>query len=477
MTTVEKHIKGSVLVIDDELIICISCQRILEDEDYHVEYTLSGIEGVARAARQPWDIILLDLMMPDLSGMEALIKIHAEKPDQPVIMITGYATIQTSIEAIKRGAFDYLPKPFSPEELVLAVHRALEDKRLRRENEFLKGKLYKVQSISQIVSRSKTMEEILNQALKIAPSDFTVMIYGESGTGKDLLAHAIHERSTRRDKPFVAVDISALTPTLIESELFGHVKGAFTGAVRSRPGYFTIADGGTLFMDEIANISYDLQGKLLRAIESKRVRPVGGNNEQEIDLRLITATNQDLLKLIEEGKFREELYYRLNVIPIAIPPLRQRTDDIPLLATHFLDTARKSSETRIKGFTTEAMAKLISYRWPGNVRELKNIVERLVGTVDADLVGIEHLPQKISGVTPSAPTSEFGQVPKTMRELINSKRQLKNQVYEQVERAFVLNALEQAGWNVTQAAAAASMQRTNFHALMRKYGIRKGIVK
>jgi DNA-binding NtrC family response regulator len=475
MTEVEKRTRGNVLVIDDERGVCISCKRILEEEGYAVDYCLGGIEGVAMAMRQTWDIVLLDLMMPDLPGMEALKKIHAEKPDQSIIIITGYATIQTSIEAIKQGAFDYIPKPFAPEELVLAVHRALEDRRLRRENEFLKGKLYKPQSIGQIVGRSKALEVVLSQIFRIAPSDFTVMIYGESGTGKDLLAHAIHERSARRDGPFVAVDISALTPTLVESELFGHVKGAFTGAVRSRPGYFSLADGGTLFLDEIANISHDLQGKLLRAIESKTVRPVGGNHEQKVNIRLVAATNQDLQKLVEEGRFREELYYRLNVIPLTLPPLRERREDIPLLATHFLDAARKNSETRIKGFTTEAMAKLISYQWPGNVRELRNLVERLVGTVEADLVGISHLPPKISGVASPAPAQETEKVARTLEELKGFKRRLKKQVFEQVERAFVLNALEENGWNVTRAAVAVGMQRTNFHAFMRRYGIRKRV--
>jgi len=474
MTDIEHHVKGRILVIDDERSVCISCKRILEDEGYAVEYTLSGHDGVAKAAERQWDIVLLDLLMPDLPGMEALARIHAGRPDQTIVIITGYATIQTSIEAIKRGAFDYIPKPFTPEELALSVAKALEDKRLRSENEYLKEELYKVRSMAPIVSRSKPMEEILNQILKIAPSDFTIMIYGESGTGKELIAHAIHENSARRDKPFVAVDVSAVTPTLVESELFGHVRGAFTGAVRSRPGYFTIADGGTLFLDEIANINYELQGKLLRVLENKRVRPVGSDNEQQVNLRLIAASNQDLFKLVQEGKFREDLYYRLNVIPLTIPPLRSRADDIPLLALYFLEEARKSSGTRIKGFATEAMAKLISYQWPGNVRELKNLVERLIGTVDTELVRIEHLPPKISGVGPAAHGLGIGPVPENVAELKESKRRLKERVYEQVERMFILNALDRMGWNITQAAAMVGMQRTYFHVLMRKYGIKKG---
>ncbi|MBI5528141.1 MAG: sigma-54-dependent Fis family transcriptional regulator [Deltaproteobacteria bacterium] len=466
--------KGRVLVVDDERTVCISCKRILEDEGYSVEFTLSGAEGARKAAEGQWDIVLLDLKMPDLPGMEALERIHTERPETVIIIITGYATIQTSIEAIKKGAFDYIPKPFTPEELMLSVTKALEDRRLRSENEYLKEELYRVRRASPVIGRSRAMEEITNQVLKIAPTDFTVMICGESGTGKEIIAHAVHENSLRREKPFVAVDISALTPTLVESELFGHVRGAFTGAVRNRPGYFSIARGGTLFLDEIANIGYDLQGKLLRVLETRRVRPVGSDNESECDIRLITATNQDLYRLVEEGKFREDLYYRLSVIPITVPPLRNRAEDIPLLTMHFLELASGAAGGRTKGFTTEAMAKLVSYQWPGNVRELKNIVERLVGTVDSDLIGIEHLPREISGVNPHQVELGIGPVPDNVEELKESKRQLKDKVYEQIERAFVLSALDKSGWNITQASLAVGMQRPNFHALMRKYGIRKG---
>ena len=475
MTDTERRIKGKILVIDDEQSVCLGCKYTLEEEGYAVEYTLSCHDGIARAVEGHWDVVLLDLKMPDLPGMEALVRIHAQRPDLTIIIITGYATIQTSVEAIKRGAFDYIPKPFEPEQLTLSVARAIEDKRLRTENEYLKAELYRSRSASPIVSRSKRMEEVFNQVLKVAPSDFTVTIYGESGTGKELIARAIHDNSTRRERPFVAVDVSAVTPTLVESELFGHVRGAFTGAVRSRPGYFTLAAGGTLFLDEIANIGYDLQGKLLRVLETKRVRPVGSDIEQKVDIRLVAATNQDLFKLVGEGKFREDLYYRLNVIPLTVPPLRDRADDIPLLATHFLDKARERAETRIKGFSTEAMAKLISYEWPGNVRELKNIVERLVGTIDAELVRIEHLPPKISGAAQEPPSPEGGPPPENVAALKESKRRLKEKVYEQVERAFILNALDRTGWNITRAASAVGMQRTYFHALMRKYGIKASV--
>jgi DNA-binding NtrC family response regulator len=473
MKAVEGRFKGRVLAIDDDPAVCISCKRILEDEGYAVEYVLTGAEGVARAVGATWDVVLLDLKIPDLSGMEALARIRAERPDQIIIIITGYATIQTSIEAIKRGAFDYIPKPFTPEELALSVSKALEDRRLRAENEYLKQELYKPKSVPAIVSRSRPMQDVLNQIFKIAPSDFTVMIYGESGSGKELVAHALHENSARCGRPFVTVDISAITPGLVESELFGHVKGAFTGAIRSRPGCFTMADGGTLFLDEIANINYDLQGKLLRVLEHRRVRPVGSDNEQKIDIRLVAATNQDLFKLVQENKFREDLYYRLNVIPLTVPPLRSRSDDIPLLAMQFLENSKAGSGSRIRGFTTTSMAKLIAYEWPGNVRELKNLVERLVGTVEDDIVRVEHLPARISGLAAIASGATIDTAPSNLEDLKQSKRRLKRQVCEQIERSFVLNALERNAWNITQAATAVGMQRTNFHGLMRRHGIRK----
>ncbi len=474
MTSEQHRAKGRILVIDDERSVCVSCKIILEDEGYGVDYALTGREGVAKAIAERWDIVLLDLKMPDLPGIEALEQIRSARPDQTVIIITGYATIQTSVEAMKRGAFDYIPKPFTPEELTMLLAKALEDKRLRSENEFLKEELYKARSSSTLISRSAQMEELFHQLVRIAPSDFTVTIYGESGTGKELVARAIHEHSGRRERPFVAVDVSALTPTLVESELFGHIRGAFTGAVRNRPGYFNMADGGTLFLDEVANINYDLQGKLLRVIENKRIRPVGGDSEQKVDIRLVTATNQDVFHLVEAGKFREDLYYRLNVIPLTVPPLRERADDIPLLALHFLEKARLSSETRIKGFATEAMAKLLAYPWPGNVRELKNLVERLVGTVDAELVRIEHLPPKISGVAQTISAPGTMPVPENVEQLKDAKRQVREKAYEQVERSFILNALNRTGWNITQAATLVGMQRTYFHALMRKYEIKKG---
>jgi len=463
---------AKILVIDDEKSVCVTCSRILEADGHAVEYVTSGVEGVHRTIRGGYDIVLLDLKMPDIAGMEALELIRRDRPDVTVIIITGYASIQTSIEAIKKGAFNYVPKPFTPEELSVVVSKALEDRKVRTENEFLKEELSRMQRQMKILGRSTASEELKAQILKIAPTNFTVTVYGESGTGKELIAQAIHESSQRADRPYVTVDISSLTPTLVESELFGHVKGAFTGATQNRPGYFMIANTGTLFLDEISNINLEVQGKLLRVLESRKVRPVGSEVEHEVDVRIITATNRDLYQLVEQGKFREDLYYRLNVIPITVPPLRDRQDDIPLLASHFLREAKASSGSRVQGFTTAVVAKLLAYHWPGNVRELKNIVERLVATVDADHIGVEHLPPSIAGRLPFEEDVGLASAPATARDLVEAKRKVKELVYEEVERQFVASALQRAEGNVTRAAELVGMQRPNFHALMRKYGIR-----
>jgi DNA-binding NtrC family response regulator len=465
------ELTARILVIDDERSVCLTCKRVLETAGHRVDTALSGGEGVRLAADGDHDLVLLDLKMPDMSGMEVLDAIKRERPELVVIIITGYATIQTSIEAIKKGAFNYVPKPFTPEELLVAVGTALESQQVRRENAYLRGELSRLKDQSEILGRSKIMEDLRRQILKIAASQFTVTVYGESGTGKELIARAVHEHSPRAAGPFISVDISALSPSLLESELFGHVKGAFTGATQSRPGYILAADGGTLFLDEISNMSLEAQGKLLRVLESRELRPVGSELVHKVDVRVIAATNRDLYLLVESGAFREDLYYRLNVIPVTVPPLRERGDDVPLLAMHFLRAATAAGEGQARSFTTAAMAKLMAHQWPGNVRELKNIVARLVATVDAELVDVRHLPPEIAGEAGDA--LDLDAVPRTTEELKEAKRRLKEMVYERVEREFVVEALRRGGGNVTRAAELVGMQRTNLHALMRRYGIRR----
>jgi DNA-binding NtrC family response regulator len=470
----EEPTRGArVLVIDDEKPIGLTCRRILEAEGHEVSVSTSGLEGVRLAIEGSFEVVLLDLKMPDISGMEALEQILGMRPELSVIIITGYASIQTSIEAIKKGAFHYVPKPFTPEELAMAVGKALEDRRMRSENRFLREELARLQQTTKLLGRSKAMEDLRRQILKIAASSFTVTIYGESGTGKELVASAIHEHSPRAAGPFVAVDISSLSPALVESELFGHVKGAFTGATRSRPGMFQIAKGGTLFLDELASLALEVQGKLLRVLEARQVRPVGSEIEQAIDVRIVAATNRDLYQLVEQGRFREDLYYRLNVIPLTLPPLRERSDDVPLLATHFLRRACEESGSQLDGFSTAAMAKLLAWHWPGNVRELKNVVERLVATVDGSLIDIEALPLELRGGQSRCDEAiALAGVPRTADELKEAKRQVKAIAYEQVERAFLARALKENDGNVSRAAEAVGMARPNLHALMRRYGLR-----
>ncbi|MBN1656250.1 MAG: sigma-54-dependent Fis family transcriptional regulator [Deltaproteobacteria bacterium] len=462
-----------ILVIDDEKSVCITCKRILESEGHHVDYVLTGIEGIRMAVEGEFDLVLLDLKMPDISGMEVLENIKSERPEIFVIIITGYATIQTSIEAIKKGAFNYVPKPFTPEELSVAVSNALKSRAMQEENVYLKQQLNQLRDKTGIVGKSKAIEDLKRQILKIAYSNYTVMIYGESGSGKELVAQAIHHSSQRADKPFVPVDVSSLAPTLLESELFGHVKGAFTGALQKRSGYFVVANGGTLFLDEISNLSLEIQGKLLRALETKKIRPVGSETTIETDVRIVAATNRDLYQLVEAGKYREDLYYRLNVIPLTVPSLRERADDIPLLAMYFLRKAGEEDNRLVKGFTTSAMAKMMAYQWPGNVRELKNVVERLIATADSEFIDEKHLPAEITGRTESAITLSTADVPTTVDELKNAKKVLKEAIYTQVEREFVIKALESSNWNVSAAAKLVGMQRSNFHSLMRKTGVRK----
>lgn len=463
---------AKILVIDDEKSVCLTCRRILEEDGYEVDTVLSGIEGMEQARLGDYDLVLLDLKMKDINGLEVLENIRRDRPNLTVIIITGYATIQTSVDAIKKGAYNYVPKPFTPEELSLTVSRALKDRCVQCENRSLKKELSRLTTRMQLLGSSTEMQMLRATIRRIAPSDFTISMYGESGTGKELVAQAIHDSSQRADKAFVEVDISALAPTLAESELFGHVKGAFTGASQNRQGQFTLADGGTLFLDEVSNISMEIQGKLLRVLETRSVRPLGSERKHGVNVRIITATNRNLYQLVEQGKFREDLYYRLNVIPLTIPPLRERSEDVPLLAMHFLTESKRTFDTPVQGFTIEAMAKLIAYPWPGNVRELKNIVERLVSICDQPLIGVEHIPTESIGTPVGLPDLETQAIPQTAQELKLLKKQLKEQVTSDIERKFVLNALERSQWNVTRAAALVSIQRPNFHALMRKHGIK-----
>jgi DNA-binding NtrC family response regulator len=450
------------------MIVCESCKRILEEEGYEIETALSGKEAFEKMKVSPFDIVITDLKMPGIDGMEVLRTFRKEYPDSIIIMITGFSTVETAVEAMKLGAFDYIPKPFTPDEVTIVVKKAIEKKSLMLENIYLRQELQEKYGFHNIVGKSKKIQEIYRIIAKVATTDSTVLIYGQSGTGKELIARAIHFNSPRREKQFVPVDCAVLSENLLESELFGHVRGSFTGAVTTKPGLFEVADGGTVFLDEVGNISLSIQAKLLRVLQEREFTPVGGTKAKKVDIRLIAATNKDLEKMIKEETFREDLYYRLNIVPIYLPTLKERQEDIPLLAVHFLKKYAEEMGKTIKGFTPEAMEKLIRYPWPGNVRELENVTERTVVMIDDEMVRVEHL------FLPGQQEKEIleNQIPLTSDELKEIKKQVRGKAVEEIERAFVLNALERHQWNVTRAAEEVGMLRPNFQALMRKYNLR-----
>ncbi len=458
--------KIRILVIDDEQVVCSSCERVLIEEGYELETVLNGNKGIKRLKAEEFDIVLTDLKMPGTSGMEVLEYIKENLPDIQVIVMTGYSTIKNAVESIKKGAFDYLPKPFSPEELLSVVQGAsIQIMQTHKKIHSRETAPYKY-GFDNIVGNSKKMCGLYQKIKKVAKTDTTVLITGESGTGKELISRAIHNHSLRKDKQFIVVDCSTLAESLLESELFGHVKGSFTGAVSAKHGIFEIADKGTLFLDEISNIPMATQSKLLRVLEEHRFRPVGAEKEKEVDIRLIAATNRDLKTMIEKGKFREDLYYRLNVFSIVVPPLKKRPEDIPLLACHFLRQICQTLDKRIQGFSTGAMETLISFDWPGNVRELKNVVERLVVMAETGLLSNDQI-----DVIEKEGFNKKKVVPLTNTDLKQARRNATKEAVEEIEKIFILEALSRNDWNITKAAEATGMQRTNLQTLIKKNNI------
>ena len=374
------------LVIDDEESMRVGCTQALSEDGYRVRTAENGIQGLEIAKKESFDLVILDLRMPGMDGMEVLVKLKEYDPNIVVIVITGYASIESAVEAMKRGAYDFLPKPFTPEALLAIVNRAAESRRLSLENVCLRLELDERMGPDVIVGRSHAMTALAEQVQKVAPTDSTVLICGETGVGKELVAKAIHRHSPRRDKPFVVVDCGALVETLFESELFGHVKGAFTGAIETTYGKFELANGGTIFLDEIANVGSNIQARLLRVIQEREVMKVGSSQKVEVDVRIIAATNKDLAREMSEGNFREDLFFRLSVVPIHLPPLRDRKEDIDILAQYFLNRFNEKRKTNITGISAEAIRSLEAYDWPGNVRELENAIERAVVMADGDII-------------------------------------------------------------------------------------------
>ncbi|MBI2163177.1 MAG: sigma-54-dependent Fis family transcriptional regulator [candidate division NC10 bacterium] len=390
--------RHKVLVVeDDPEMLALVCEH-LESEGYRAAGTDRGAEAIARVRAEEFDVVLTDLRMPDVDGLEVLRAAREAQREVPVILVTAFGSIETAIQAIRQGAYDYVTKPFALEEISLLVRKALEDRRLREENRRLREEVAGRYRLHNLLGASPAMQAIFALIRQAAPSDANVLITGESGTGKELVAKALHYNSPRAERPFVPVNCAAVPASLLESELFGHVKGAFTGAVAARRGLFREAEGGTLFLDEIGDMAPELQAKLLRVIEDRAVRPVGSDEAVPVDLRLVAATNKDLPTTIQEGQFREDLYYRLAVIPIHIPPLRERREDIPLLAEHFLRGSAASGKA-IRGLTPAAMAALLRHPWPGNARELENVVKRAVTLT----VGEQITPEALLLETSPAP--------------------------------------------------------------------------
>ena len=462
---------GRILVVDDEEIVIRSCMRVLSGGGFQIDAARNGLEALSAINKNDYDVLILDIKMPRMDGIEVLQRVKETHPDIDVIMITGLHEIETAVQAMKLGAFDYLPKPFDPDELELVVARAFERRQLLQENLSLKSEVSARYRFENIIGSSPRMQAVYRLIARCAPTNSTVMLRGESGTGKELIARAIHYNSLRKDKPFVTVDCTTLSENLLESELFGHVKGSFTGAVSNKRGLFESADGGTLFLDEIGNISMSTQAKLLRFIEEREFKAVGDTRLRTVNVRLISATNTDLESMIADGKFREDLYYRINIFPIEIPPLRERRDDIPALAFHSLKRFSNETEHKITEFSAGAMNLLMNFDWPGNVRELENVVHRAVILASGNVIRQGHLVNIINML----PQVELD-VPRTSEELKRIKKIARQKSVENVEKHFVLGALKRNGWNVTRCAEETGMQRSNFQALMKKYdvGIRDG---
>jgi len=454
-----------VLAVDDEQVVCESIRRVLSEEGYDVSTSTSPRAAVDLLRKEHFDLLLLDIKMPEMDGIELLKAARDVSPETEVLIITGYATIETAVEAIKLGAFDYLEKPVSPPALIVAAARALERKHLVDLTQRLRSELETRHRIGNVICSSPKMRKVMQLVARVAPTNSTVLITGETGTGKDVIARAIHYNSARKDGPFVVADCASLSESLLESELFGHVRGSFTGAVKDRKGLAETARGGTLFLDEIATISASVQGSLLRLIQEREIRPVGSDRPVEVDVRLIAATNHDLPTLVDAGSFREDLYYRLSVFSIRLPPLRERREEIPLLAHHFVERFSEEFEKPIDHISPAAMAVLEAHDWPGNVRELEHAMERAVLLADGASIELADIPG--SGES----TAVWKDIPDDAATLADLKQELRASAVERVERLFVLKALRKAGWNVSQAARDVGMARPNLHALMRKHDI------
>jgi DNA-binding NtrC family response regulator len=470
--------KGSILVIDDEAEIREGLELLLKTEGYQVTMADTGQSGLLRLGEQPYDLLLLDVSLPDRNGIELLKDIRKQDPRLPIVLITAYGSIEMARAAFKSGAMDYITKPWSNDELLAQVAQAVESHRLREENVQLKRALKQRFNFPNIIGKSEKMLTLFDLVAQVAPSRSTVLISGESGTGKELIAKAIHSASTRADRAFVPVNTGSIPVDLLESQLFGHVKGAFTSAVASKKGLFEVADQGTIFFDEIATVSPETQAKLLRVIQEREFMRLGGTEQLKVDVRIVAASNIDLLSLVKEGRFREDLYHRLNVIHLHLPPLRDRREDIPMLLAHFLERFCTENSKPLRLFTPSAMKLLMDYDWPGNVRELENVVERAVVLSTQERVDVDLLPEslrskeivrgvrlQLSEFLPPLP-GEAGS-----RTAADNPNPSLFQIIDEVERRIIVDMLERTGWNQTEAAERFLIPLSTLNQKIKRLGI------
>jgi len=455
-----------ILVVDDEKSLREVLSIMLKRAGYTVTEASDGDEAIGHVNKEIYDLVITDLRMPKADGMDVLKAVKSSSPDTVVLVITAFATSDSAVEAMKQGAYDYLTKPFQVDEVQLIIRNALEKRRLSTENMLLKREMASQSSFAKIVGQSEAMQKVFDVVKKVADARSNILICGESGTGKELVARAIHYNSARSAMPFVAVNCSAVPETLLESELFGHVKGSFTGAISNKAGLFEVANGGTIFLDEIGDTTPTIQVKLLRVIQEREFRRVGGNQDIKVDVRVIAATNRDLEKAVAEGTFREDLYYRLDVIPIRLPPLRLRTGDIPLLVTHFLEKFSQEGSKPVPTLSPEAMHVLLEHEWRGNVRELENLIERVVAfssggpVTDADVRGWLH--RSVTPQQPGLPT-DLPDDGLDLEALING-----------IEKDLLMKALERSKWVKKKAARLLRLNTRSFRYRLEKYAIKGG---
>jgi len=448
---IEMEPKVHILVVDDEEIVRESLTSWLEEDGYEVEAVESGQRALERLHAKEWNLMLVDLKMPGMDGIQLMDEVRKTHPDLIIIIMTAYATVDTAVKAMKKGAFDYLVKPFNPEDLSLSIKKIIDHQKLVKENLFLRKELKKQYRLHDMISKNEEMLQIFDLVKTVAKSNSTVLIQGESGTGKELLARAIHEESPRCKSPFISVSCAALTETLLESELFGYEKGAFTGADSLKRGKLELAQEGTLFLDEIGDISLKLQMDLLRVLEQKEFRRVGGSELIGISSRILAATNKDLKKAIEEGKFREDLYYRLNVISIRIPPLRDRKEDIPLLVEHFIDKFNIEMGKEVAGVTEGAIRLLMDHQWPGNARELRNVIERAMVVAKGKTIQEQDINLPLSA------------------EKVNSA----GKSLEEIEMEHIRQIVNENKWNINRSAQVLGIDRVTLYNKLKKYNLKK----